>query len=97
MQALAHSLPVHSKNGLDYSVRKDGWKLLLNRDQEPVALYDLESDPYEMLNRLSALPAKGHILTARPEKLAELHREFKNKFLPSLPPQAEQAAPFFSN
>jgi len=45
--------PVFSEYG-DLCVIDGGWKLVAGRDPlEPAALYHLESDPYELNNRLS--------------------------------------------
>ncbi|MEN7341452.1 MAG: sulfatase-like hydrolase/transferase [Pseudomonadota bacterium] len=37
-------------DGPDYAIRKGSWKLLLDDDQQPVALYNLDDDPLELLD-----------------------------------------------
>lgn len=93
----AHFWHLHSKNGLDYAIQLDGWKLLLDRDRKPVALYDLTTDPHEMLNRLKDRPASDDRLKARPDMAEKLMLSFKNDFLPLLSEKQDDAAPSFSN
>ena len=63
----------------------------------PVALYDLKTDHYEMLNRMRALPAANERLRARTDKLNSLVEAFETQFLPLLQSADEQPSATFSN
>lgn len=52
-----------AKGGPHYGVLKDGWKLLADTDAQPMALYNLGQDRYEL----------NDLKTAFPEKTKELH------------------------
>ena len=64
-QPLYWSIP--TPDGLEFAVRDGNWKLLLNREGAPVYLFDLRSDPYEILNQL----------TQRPDMVARLQQSFE--------------------
>ena len=93
----AHFWHLHSRNGIDYAIQKDHWKLLLDRQQQPVALYDLKSDPYEMLDRRKSLPAKDDKLAARDDIAADLLEIFETQFKPMLPADKDRMKASFSN
>ena len=48
-------------------MRDGNWKLLLNSEGAPVYLFNLGSDPYEILNQL----------TQRPDMVARLQQSFE--------------------
>jgi len=58
--APAEAGPLHwalpTPNGLDYAVREGPWKLLLDQDHAPQALYQLEDDPLELFDLRRAAP-----------------------------------------
>ena len=70
---LAHdrqeSHPIHwalpTPNRLDYVIREGQMKLSLDHAHQPVALYDLGSDPLEMFNLVESLPRMTESLTAK--------------------------------
>ena len=64
-QPLYWSIP--TPDGLEFAVLDGNWKLLLNSEGAPVYLFDLRSDPYEILNQL----------TQRPDMVARLQRSFE--------------------
>lgn len=43
-------------DGPDYAIRRGRWKLLLDEDGAPVALYDLDEDPLELVDVSSQHP-----------------------------------------
>ncbi len=47
-----------AKDGPHYVVLKDGWKLLATADAQPMALYNLEQDRYELNDMKTVFPAK---------------------------------------
>ena len=61
------SLP--TPNGLDHAIRVGKLKLILDQDFNPVALYDLEEDPFEMFNLRAEMPE-------RVSELVKQHRSF---------------------
>jgi len=65
--------PLHwalpTPNGLDYAVREGPWKLLLDREHAPQALYHLEDDPLELFDLRRAAPDQ----VARLQRLNEAH------------------------
>ena len=61
------SLP--TPNGLDHAIRAGKLKLILDQDFNPVALYDLEEDPFEMFDLRAEMPE-------RVRELVKQHRSF---------------------
>ena len=61
------SLP--TPNGLDHAIRVGKLKLILDQDFNPVALYDLEEDPFEMFDLRAEMPE-------RVSELVKQHRSF---------------------
>mgnify|MGYP001450653466 FL=1 len=61
------SLP--TPNGLDHAIRAGKLKLILDQDFNPVALYDLEEDPFEMFDLRAEMPE-------RVSELVKQHRSF---------------------
>lgn len=53
-------------DGPDYAVRIGNWKLLLDDDRAPAALYDLETDPLELLD----------VAARQPDRVRELREAF---------------------
>ncbi len=47
---------LENADGPDFAYRQGDWKLLIDAALNPVALYDLEDDPLELLDALSAQP-----------------------------------------
>ena len=45
-------------DGPDYAIRRGQWKLLLDAEGQPVALYDLDEDPLELVDRRDAYPQR---------------------------------------
>ncbi len=56
------------KNGPNYVILDGDWKLLADKDKQPMALYNLGSDRFELNN----------LLTAKPKKAAKLYKEMLN-------------------
>ncbi|MEO0346335.1 MAG: sulfatase-like hydrolase/transferase [Pseudomonadota bacterium] len=54
-------------DGPDFAVRRGRWKLLLDAAQRPVALYDLETDPLELMD----------VSEAQQERVTELAQAFR--------------------
>lgn len=54
-----------AKGAPHYVVLRDGWKLLANKEMEPMALYNLAEDRFEL----------NDLRTAHPEKAKQLHLE----------------------
>ena len=69
-RSLHWALP--TPNGYDYAIRDGKFKLSLDADQQPKALYDLEIDPLEMFNLLTEMPTEA-------QRLANKHRAFFEK------------------
>ena len=69
-RSLHWALP--TPNEYDYAIRDGKLKLLLDTDQQPKALYDLEIDPLEMFNLLTEMPTEA-------QRLANKHRAFFEK------------------
>ncbi len=53
------------KNGPNYVILDGDWKLLADKEKQPMALYNLADDRFELNN----------LLTAKPKKAAKLHKE----------------------
>lgn len=66
-RTLVWALP--SVSELEFAVRQDDWKLMLDRDRKPRELYYLKDDPLELINRINN----------EPKKTAELSRIFKQE------------------
>ena len=47
---------IPTPDGLEYAVRDGDWKMLLSPAGEPVSLYNLQADRYEINDRLEAEP-----------------------------------------
>jgi arylsulfatase A-like enzyme len=63
-RTLLWALP--SQSPLEFALRSGDWKLLLDAQHEPRALFDLASDPLELFN----------LLDQQPEQVANLHTRF---------------------
>jgi arylsulfatase A-like enzyme len=61
------SLP--TPNGLDHVIRVGNLKLILDQNFDPMALYDLAQDPFEMFDLRAEMPE-------RVSELIEQHRAF---------------------
>ena len=61
------SLP--TPNGLDHVIRMGELKLILDQDLNPMALYDLAEDPFEMFDLRAEMPE-------RVSELVKQHRAF---------------------
>ena len=51
-------------SSLEYAIRREGWKLLVDKQNNPVELYNLADDPLELFNRIHSEPARVKILLA---------------------------------
>jgi arylsulfatase A-like enzyme len=45
-----------SQSPLEYAIRSNDWKLLLDAQQQPRALFDLATDPLELFNLIKQQP-----------------------------------------
>jgi arylsulfatase A-like enzyme len=85
------SRPIHwalpTPNQWDHVIREDQMKLILDHEHQPVALFDLGSDPLEMFNLMQSLPEVTESLTAK-------HRAFMQDIEndPLRPRSLEEAA-----
>jgi arylsulfatase A-like enzyme len=62
-----------SMSELEYVVREGGWKLMLNRKQEPKELYNLSNDPLEFFNLITDEHEKTeHLLTLYNEYIVSI-------------------------
>lgn len=57
-----------SVSNVEFAVRKGNWKLLLDKEQKPFELYNLDDDPLEFFN----------VLESEPDKAKELGRDFSS-------------------
>jgi arylsulfatase A-like enzyme len=58
-----------SVSDLEFAIRHDDWKLLIDRDGNPQALYDLATDPLEFFDQRNSNPEIVQDLMSRFEKL----------------------------
>ncbi|MEL6870399.1 MAG: sulfatase-like hydrolase/transferase [Pseudomonadota bacterium] len=49
---------LEAADGPDFAIREGRWKLLIDDDGQPVALYDLEKDPLELIDAAAEQPEK---------------------------------------
>lgn len=56
---------IPTPDGMEYAVRDGNWKLILNPDGEPVYLFNLKADRYEVTNLLDREAARVRSLKAR--------------------------------
>ena len=62
---------IETPDGLEFAVRDGDWKLLLDGDGEPAYLFDLATDRYEVVDKLSSEPEIADRLIAEFRSLRE--------------------------
>lgn len=65
-----------SVSDLEYAIRRDGWKLLLDKSGEPRELYQLSDDPLELINLIGEEPRRVEmLLEIYEEKVAAINAD----------------------